>query len=324
MTRRRRPGRLRPDPGTPGAQPALAGAAGVLGARRGRSQERARAAYLFLAPALVAYGLFMVFPFLRNVYLSLFDWNGLSRTMDFLGAGNYLRLVADPRFWTALSHNLIWAALEALVPLALGLLLAMLLRDRPPGYTIFRTVFFVPQVLAPVVVAIIFSWIYDPTFGILTRILDSFGLGFVARPWIADPASALYAVIAVAVWVQTGFAFIIFLAALQEVDPDLLDSAKVDGANAWASFRHVTVPQIANSVTLVGVSLLIAGFNAFDYVWVMTKGGPAYSTELTSTYLYEVAFRYTDVGYGAAIATFSTVITLLVAVVVVRLREREA
>lgn len=304
--------------------PVTRAVAGVLGLGTDRIQRRTRAAYTFLAPALVAYGLFMVFPFVRNIHLSLFDWNGLSRTMDFVGVGNYAQLATDARFWLALSHNVIWAVLATMLPLGLGLLLAMLLRSRPPGFTLFRTVFFVPQVLAPVVVAILFSWIYDPTFGILGRMFKAVGLGFLAQPWVADPATALYALIAVAVWVETGFAFIIFLAALQEVDADLLDSAKVDGANAWASFRHVTVPQIANSVTLVGVSLLIAGFNAFDYVWVMTKGGPAYGTELTSTYLYEVAFRNTDVGYGAAIATFSTAITLLISVIVVRFREREA
>lgn len=299
-------------------------AARLLGLGSDRIQRRTRAAYAFLAPALVVYGVFMVFPFGHNIFLSLFDWNGLSRTKDFVGLGNYAQLLGDDVFWLALGHNLTWALLGTVVPLALGLLLAMLLQDRPPGYTLFRTIFFIPQVLAPVVVAILFSWIYDPTFGILSRTLESIGLGVLARPWLADPDSALFALIAVAVWVETGFAFIIFLAALQEVDADLLDSAKMDGANAWQSFVHVTVPQIANAVTLVGVSLIIAGFNAFDYVWVMTKGGPANGTELTSTYLYEEAFRNTNVGYGATIATVSTVITLIVSVVVVRIRERGA
>ncbi len=276
----------------------------------------------FLLPAIVVYTVFMIYPFANNVYLSLFEWNGLSPDKEFVGLQNYQTLLADPLFWSALKHNVIWAVLGTVLPVAIGLLLAMLLRDQPRGYTVFRAVFFMPQVLAPVVVAIIFSWIYDPTFGILNRLLDDVGLGALAQPWIGDPNTALYALIAVFIWVETGFGFVVFLAALQEVDTDLLDAAEVDCANAWQSFRHVTLPSITNAMTLVVVIQLIAGLNVFDYVWVMTQGGPANSTDLTSTYLYQQAFRETNVGYGAAVATVSTLITLVAAVAVVQLRER--
>jgi ABC-type sugar transport system permease subunit len=291
--------------------------------RRGRSRRTTQvriAAAGFLAPALLVYGAFMVFPFLRSIYLSLFEWNGLGPKKDFVGLGNYRELLHDSLYWAALRHNVTWAVLGTVAPVCLALLLAMLLRDRPRGYTLFRTVFFMPQVLAPVVVAIIFSWIYDPTFGILSRALRAIGLSGLAQPWVANPSTALYALIAVFVWVEVGFGFVVFLAALEDVNAELLAAAKVDGANVWQSFRHVTLPEISNALTLVIVVQLIAGFNAFDYVWVMTQGGPANSTDLTSTYLYEQAFRQTNVGYGAA----STAITLLVAVSVVRLRERAA
>lgn len=278
--------------------------------------------YVFLGPALLIYSAFLLWPLIQSVYLSLTDWNGLSRRKPFVGLGNYQELLTDEVFWSALVRNFIWAGAGALGPMCIGLFLALLLWSNPPGYVFYRTVYFMPQVLAPVAVAIVFAWVYEPSFGILNRFLRSLGLDQLALPWLAEPRAALFALIAVAVWVETGFAFVIFVAALQEVDRDLLDAASIDGAGPGGRLIYVTLPQIANAMNLVAVALVIAGFNAFDYVWIMTRGGPGGSTDVTSTYLYEVAFVDTRTGYGSAISTVATLITVSVSLLIVTLRER--
>jgi ABC-type sugar transport system permease subunit len=288
-----------------------------------RAPDRAaRAGVLFALPALVLYVVFMVYPFLMNLMLSTTSWNGMSADRDFIGLDNYLRLASDDVFWQALTHNLVWVVLGVSLPLILGLGLAMLLWSRPRGFGAFRTILFMPQVLPAIVVAVAFAWIYDPNFGILDRTLEQVGLGDFSVPLLSTPQTSLFALIAISVWIETSFAFVIFLAALQNVDGSLLDAAAVDGANAWQKFRNVTVPQVRNATTLVVVLLMIASFNTFDTVWILTQGGPNRGSELTATYLFKEAFRNTEVGYGATIAAAMTVITLVVSIAIVRIRER--
>ena len=291
------------------------------GSARAASRRTTRQGWLFIAPGIGLYGLFVIYPFIQNIYLSLTSWNGLSPTKKFVGLENYLRLFGDEVFWGALGRNLIWAVLATAVPMAIGLLLAMLLHSLPRGYAAFRTILFFPQLLVPVAVAVVFAWIYQPTKGILNQSLRAFGLDSLTRTWLGDPNTALFAVIAVAIWVQTGLAFIIFVAALQELDPDLVAAAQLDGAGWWRRLWAVVIPQISNAMNLIAAVLIIDALNAFDEVWAMTQGGPAGSTELTSTYLYQAAFVDTETGYGAAISTTSTAITLLIIGCLVLLRE---
>jgi ABC-type sugar transport system permease subunit len=288
-----------------------------------RSPSRAgRAGVLFALPALAIYVVFMVYPFLMNLMLSATNWNGMSADRNFVGLDNYFRLASDGVFWQALIHNLVWVVLGVSLPLTLGLGLAMLLWSRPRGFGAFRTILFMPQVLPSIVVAVAFAWIYDPNFGILDRTLEQIGLGDLSVPLLSTPQTSLFALIAISVWIEVSFAFVIFLAALQNVDWSLLDAAAVDGANAWQKFRHVTVPQVRNAITLVVVLLMIASFNTFDTVWILTQGGPNRGSELTATYLFKQAFRNTEVGYGATIAAAMTVVTLVVSIIIVRIRER--
>jgi ABC-type sugar transport system permease subunit len=179
-----------------------------------------------------------------------------------------------------------------------------------------------PQVLSPVIIAIVWGWIYNPIFGILNRLLDAVGLDQLSRGWLGDPQTALYAVLAAAIWAEIGFVFVIFLAGLQNVSRDLLDAATIDGANAWQRFWHVTVPQLANVVTVVTALLLIGGFNVFDIVFVMTGGGPANATELIATYTYKEAFTQNRIGYGASLSLVMTAFSLIASVTFIWFRER--
>ena len=279
--------------------------------------------YLFLLPALILYALFMLYPFVESIYLSLTDWNGVNPDKHFIGLRNYVEMLGDSLVWTSLGHNLIWVVIGTIAPIALGLFLAVLVSSKPRGFTLFRTVYFLPHILSPVIIGIIWGWIYNPLFGLLNTVLGAIGLSSLQRGWLGEPELALYAVLAAAIWATVGFTFVIFLAGLQNVSVDLLEAAQLDGANAWQRFWNVTVPQLANVLTVVTTLILIGGFNVFDIVFIMTGGGPANSTELIATYTYKEAFTQNRVGYGAALAMLMTVISLVTAIVFIRIRERE-
>src|SRR5215218_8330306 len=289
----------------------------------GRYWRRYRAGVLFILPALILYLIFMVYPFFRSIYFSLTSWNGVTAVKEWIGLGNYRDLLRDDLLWLSLRHNLIWVIIGTIAPIVIGMWLAILLWSRPKGFTLFRTIFFMPQVLSTVVIGIVWNWIYNPIFGILNEALDAVGLEDLSRGWLGDPDVALYAVLAAAIWATIGFVFVILLAGLQNVSKDLLEAATVDGANVWQRFWNVTVPQLAGVLNVVIALLLIGGFSVFDIVFVMTGGGPANATEVLATYTYKEAFTQNNVGYASALAVVITVISLIASVTFIRLRERQ-
>ena len=292
-------------------------------ARSSRSTlSRHRAGFLFVLPAFLLYAVFVIYPFLQSFYFSLTDWNGVTATKNFIGLDNYRELVRDDLLWKSLKNNLIWVVLGTIGPMAIGLFLAVLLWSRPRGFTLFRTVYFMPQVLSPVIIALVWSWIYNPIFGILNQLLEKIGLEKYTRGWIGDPDTALYAVLGAAIWADTGFVFVIFLAGLQNVSRDLMDAAMIDGANAWQRFWNVMVPQLANVITVVTALLLVGGFSVFDLIFVMTGGGPSNATEVIATYTYSEAFTQNRVGYAAGLSLIMTVLSLITSVAFIWLRER--
>ena len=172
------------------------------------------------------------------------------------------------------------------------------------------------------VIGIVWGWIYNPLFGLLNKGLDRVGLEGLSRGWLGDPQFALYAVLVAAIWAEVGFVFVVFLAGLQNVSRDLIEAATLDGANAWRRFWDVTVPQMANVVTVVTSLLLIGGFSVFDIIFVMTGGGPANATDVIGTYAYSEAFTQNNVGYASTLTLVMTVITLIASVIFIRFRER--
>jgi raffinose/stachyose/melibiose transport system permease protein len=287
--------------------------------------SRNAAGFLFVLPALSLYALFFLSPFVSSLLLSFTDWDGVRAVKGFIGFANYARMSRDPLVALSLSHNLIWVVLGTLAPTVIGLLLAILVwKGRTWGRLVFRTAFFMPVVLSPVVVGIIWGWIYSPIFGILNRGLEAVGLGSVARGWLGDPTWALYAVLCTAIWNYFGFCFVILFAGLQNADMELFDAAKIDGAGSWRQLVNVTLPQLQNVLTMAVVYTLIGGFNVFDIVFVMTGGGPANLTELIATYTYKKSFMENQVGYGASLTMLMTVLSLVTSGVFLGLRERGA
>jgi len=278
---------------------------------------------LFVAPAFLLYFIFFIFPFIQSFYISLTDWNGVNPTKVFVGLENYARVFKDSLMWKALEHNLIWVILGTISPIVIGLLLAVLLSGKnTKGRTFFRTVYFMPVMLSPVVVGIIWGWVYNPIYGMLNKILDFIGLSELSRGWLGDPHLALYMVLITAIWSYFGFCLVILMAGMQNVDTELYDAAKIDGANSFQQFIHVTIPQLGSVLTMIIAYTMIGGLNVFDIVYVMTGGGPANSTELIATYTYKQSFQLNSVGYGATLSMVMTVLSLVASFVFMKLREK--
>jgi raffinose/stachyose/melibiose transport system permease protein len=277
----------------------------------------------FLAPSLIIYMLFFLWPLSKLIRLSTYKWDGISEPV-FVGLQNYQRLLtSDARFWGAFQNNLIWVFAALLIPTIIGLMLAILLvQSRLKGKIIFRTLYFLPQVLSSVVVAIIWRWIYNPTRGALNVFLNSLGLNFLTHSWLGEPGFALVALFISWSWIHYGFTMVIFIAALQSIDESYYDAAKVEGGNFFQILRYITLPFIRNPLATVLLITAIAAFQVFDLIFIMTKGGPGWSTLVLSVYMYNNAFQFSKVGYGSAVAVILGLVIFILTIGFLWLRDR--
>ncbi len=283
--------------------------------RRAPQRPRARRAlgnalvgYSFLGPNLILLGLFMVLPIVWAVVISFQSTNGFGDGV-FIAFENYARLLADPVFWQSAFNTLLFTALVVPLSMAAGLGLAVLMNSVLPARGVFRTIIVLPMVISGVATALIGVLIFDQNNGILNKLLRSTGLG--AIPWQSEGPAALLSVVLVSLWWRVGFNMIIYLAGLQAVEPELYESAKIDGANSWQQFRFITVPMVGPSTFFLLVMNVIYSFQVFDIVFVLTGGGPGYSTSVLVTYAYENGFVTRDQGYAAAIGIVLLLLTLL-------------
>ena len=269
-----------------------------------------RHAFFFLLPALVLYVAFVVVPILQVVAYSFFSWdNGIAQ--EFVGFANYARLGSDGVFWAALGHNAIWVVLTLAFPLMLGLLLAAILADRSPRtIQLMSAIYFIPRTIPLVVAGIIWGWIYNPIFGLLNYGLDMVGLGQFAGAWLAEENTALLSLNVVGAWTFFGFCVVIYLGAIQSIDPSLYEAADIDGARWWRKFRDITVPLLNNSTLFLGLYAAIEAMRFFDLIWVTTQGGPGYATEVLTTHVYKTFFLVGDFGYAAVLSVVLLLIVL--------------
>lgn len=258
--------------------------------------------YFFIAPALLVYVGFFMFPLVKLIELSLYKWDGIL-PRKYYGLRHYQRLLVDERFWEALSHNFSWMIAAIIIPVIFGLMLAILLsRSSMYGSVLFRTIFFMPQVFSSVTVALIWQWIYNPSYGVINVGLRAIGLDHLAQGWLGDSDLVLPALFIAWSWVHYGFTMIIFIAAIDAVDEALFDAAKVDGANLVAQFRHILLPSIRGALTTIILVTAISSFQVFDLVYVLTRGGPGDASMVVPVYMLESAFTLRKVGYGATVA----------------------
>lgn len=275
-----------------------------------------RQALPYLIPAGVLYVWFLVYPMLDAIRLSFFEWSGF-RTDEpiFVGVRNYERLfTSDPVFWTAFRNSVIWVVLSLLVPMMLSLLLALALNRRLLGRNVFRSVFYIPAVFASITVAAAWRWIYNPTLGAVNQVLESIGLGSWSQQWLGDPDIALYSVFVASIWQGVGFNMVLFLAGLQQVPPELVDSAKVDGARGLQIFRHVTLPALRPTFVVVLILTIINSLKVFDLIVGTTGGGPAQSTQVLALWTWTQSFQNHNFGQGGAVATVLLVLSLCLVV----------
>lgn len=281
--------------------------------RASRRRSRAVFGLAMVTPALLLYTVFVVYPLVRGVLVSLYQWDGLSPTMTWVGLNNYRFAVEDPIFWKAMRNTFQYAIGVTIVKNILGLGLAVLLNRKLRGRAIFRTAAFLPVTFSFVVVGVLWSWIFDPTFGLADHLLSSVGLSWMHPGWLSDPHLALWSVMWVDVWKWTGFHMVLYLAALQNIPRELLEAAAIDGAGRGQTFRKVTLPLLRPVIAFSTLLALTGAFVAnYDVVYVMTGGGPLHSTEVALTYIVSKAFGAQEVGLANAMS-----IILFVAVAVI-------
>jgi raffinose/stachyose/melibiose transport system permease protein len=271
--------------------------------------------WVLLAPALSIYAVFALYPLIDVFVLSFQKWNGLAPVREFVGLENYRFILSDdPVFWQALRNTVIWTILAVLVPPLIGFILALALNQNLPGRTALRAVFYLPVVIAPIAVATMWKWMYDPFFGLFNGLLNTFGLEFLIADWLGDRRIALYSIFVGYIWQHVGFSMILFLAGLQGVQDTLIEAARIDGAGRLQVFRYVTLPAMRTSITVVLVLSLIQSLRAFDIVYGMTLGGPAQSTQMLALWAYTQSMQIHDFGKGSAVAVVLLLMTIAIVI----------
>jgi len=273
--------------------------------------------YLYLIPVFAFVGGLIYYTIYYTAEVSLFDWNGLTPDRDFVGLENYLDIARDPVFHKILLNTIIFAVLTIFLQMALGLLIAVLLKFSVVLKSLYKIIFFLPVVTAPAITAFIFRRIYSAE-GELNQLLTALGLGRFTQVWLANPDLALYSVAAVNIWHWTGFSFLLYFAALTMIDKSIYEAALIDGANFFQMLRHITLPLLKPThFTLITLGV-IGSLKTFDIVYLTTGGGPGRATELMATYIFKKSIVEFDVGYSAALS----IVLLLLAVTITVVQQR--
>ncbi|MEV4060634.1 carbohydrate ABC transporter permease [Nonomuraea dietziae] len=284
--------------------------------------EPRRVAFLYLLPAFAVYAVFLLYPIGRAVHLSLFDWDGLSLG-TWAGLDNYVAIVEDEGLRAAFGHALVLVLFYAVGPLVIGLTLAAILNHaKVRGLGFFRTVVFLPQVVAMVVVAVAWRRVYAPD-GTLNGLLGALGLDSLTRGWLGDHTFALPAVGVVGTWFETGLVTVLLLAGMSRIPPELYEAARLDGVGALREFFAVTLPSVRGEIAVALTLTVIAALRTFDLVYVTTRGGPGNSTSVPSYEVYHRAFGLGQVGSAAAIGVTLTVVIFAISFVINRVADRE-
>ncbi len=304
-----------------------------VGRRATRSEAQAFRQFLvvgsFLALPLLLYSVWVLYPMISTFSLAFTEYDGLSPA-KWIGWANFQELFSTEAFRLALFHNLLWIAIFITIPTSAGLALALVLNQGVKFDRFLKIAFYLPLVLSPVVTALVWGWIYHPQQGLLNTAISAFlsvlkAIGFSVDPasalkigWLGDPNMALLSIIGAAVWRQVGYVMVLYLAGLKTLDAEVLEAAKVDGAEGWSMFRHMIFPMLAPVTTIVVVVSVVDSLRSFDLVNVMTRGGPFSQSEVLANYMVLTAFHDYRQGYAASIAVILFLITFVFAVLYLR------
>jgi len=282
--------------------------------------------WAFLIPGATALLLIIIVPFLVNVGVSFTEWNGISSPV-WIGLGNYEKATNDATFWASFKNNLYIIVAMTVIPTIIGLLLASFLFDYVSSKlgkgtaSFFRAGYYLPQILPVAIAGVVWRWILQPNWGVLNWMLNAVGLE--SRNWLGDASIAIYSVMGIMVWFQIGYPLVIFMAALQRVDPELYEDASVDGANWLEKFLHITIHQIRPEIFVVILMTLIHSLKIFAQIFVLTRGGPGRATIVPSYFAYQNFFEKANIGYGATISTIMTAIIILLTVLFINVQSRQ-
>lgn len=275
--------------------------------------------WLFLAVPVVLFVLFVLVPVGIAIVLSFTDY-AIVGDFEWIGVANYVRIFQDPIFWIALRNTAYYTALFVPLGVVVALGTAMLLNRRSGAVRVFRTLFYIPVISSTVATASIWFWLLNPQYGLFNVVLGWFGIDGPA--WLYDSQWAMIAIVMMSVWAGFGANMLIFLASLQGVPSELVEAARLDGANAWQVFWHVTLPAISRTMFLVVTLLLIAAFQVFDQAYVLTKGGPGNSTLTLVYYIYDRGFGRLEMGYASALSFVLFLIILVFSLINARITNR--
>ena len=260
---------------------------------------------------LVAY--FVYYFIVWNIVVSMTDWQGLIQTNNFVGFENYLRMLDDPIFWTSLTNNLVFMLVFIPSSIVIGLFLAILLDQKIRKESVFRTIYLLPYALSFIVTAYLWQWMFIED-GVINFILDLFGLGSLKMAWISDPDIALFSVSFALVWQFSGYIMLIFLAAIRTVPQSHIMAAQIDGASGIRLYTRVIIPQIKTSTFTAFVILMIFSLKAFDFIWILTDGGPGWATTILPITVFKLAFKSNQFAYSSAIATTLFLIVMVIVI----------
>lgn len=283
----------------------------------------------FLLPALILYAVFVLYPYTRAFYVSMTSWRGVSANMPFVGLDNYTRLLNESRFMDALLRNGQLLIVLPIVTISIALLFAAVFTQGGSGIMgsgFYRVVFFFPQVISAVIVGMLFTYVYNPTYGLLNAFLRLIGLGSMTRAWLGDVSTVLWAIAAVAIWSSVGFYMVIFMASMQSIPTSFYEAAVLDGATRWRQFRDITLPLMWETIRTALIYIAIAALDFFTLVQVMTGGGSSASarkSEVAAIYMYNEAFTQSRWGSASAVGVILLILTLMLSVVLMRITRRE-
>jgi multiple sugar transport system permease protein len=253
-----------------------------------------------MVPCVLYYALFSGFPILFALYLSVQNWSLIDEP-EFVGLGNYIKVLTDdPVFFMGLKNTAIYAVGTVLIGMVLALFVALLINNLKKATGVFRTIYFLPVITSMVAASVVWRWLYQGQFGLFNQILSLLGMNKV--PWLDSPKYALPSLMAMSIWKGLGFTAVLFMAGLQSIPPTFYDAAQIDGANRWKTLIHITIPLLQPTIVFVLITGFIGGFQAFTEMFIMTRGGPMYSTTTIVMHLYERAFEYFQMGYASAVA----------------------
>ncbi|MBN1427927.1 MAG: sugar ABC transporter permease [Anaerolineae bacterium] len=296
-------------------------------ARRQRSYSLYKGYGVFLIPGILATLIIVILPFLANIAISFTNWRGIGLPV-WAGLANYQKILHDMYFWASFRNNLYMILAMVVIPTLIGLLLAAFLFDYIANKfgkitsSFFRAGFYLPQILPVAIAGVVWRWILQPQWGVLNWLLTTIGLESLTRNWLGTAATALPSVMGVMIWFQIGYPLVIFMAALQRVEPELYEAAAVDGATWLQRFFYITIHQIRPEIFVVVLMTLIHSLKVFAQIFVLTRGGPGSATLVPSYFAYQNFFEKAQVGYGATISTIMTAIIIVLIFIFITMQSR--